>query len=184
MVVHGKSTPGAYLRRTLLLFVRRYAPLLATAMGGGQTYRLRDDKEAEGEPLGVACLVWQCVRLSIRLGVKRTGREGRGSGGEGTGVATSRNRQAHSGESDRKSLTGLGKTGRDVLWAMAWAFSACRDGGSARCVLLGRWRCYCVVVRCFGLGSGGLLRVRCGVLVGGRHPPGRGVSPGGLGDPG
>ena len=72
----------------VLVVVRWYVPLLATAMGGGQTYRLRDDKEAEGELLGMACLVWQCVRLSIRLGVKRTGREGRGFGGEGTGVAT------------------------------------------------------------------------------------------------
>jgi hypothetical protein len=134
--------------------------------------------------------VWEGRSAVSPFGFSRTPRRARAGRDSGyarvlaVGCATSRNRQAHSGESDRKSLTGLGKTGRDVLWAMAWAFSACRDGGSARCVLLGRWRCYCVVVRCFGLGSGGLLRVRCGVMVGGRHPPGRGVSPGGLGDPG
>ena len=84
-------------------------------MGGGQTYRLRGDKEAEGEPLGVACLVWQCVRLSIRLGVKRTGREGRGFGGEGTSGTTSKNRQAHGSEGDASTCQDKGMKGGYAL---------------------------------------------------------------------
>ena len=71
-----------------------------------------------------------------------------------------------------------------MLWSVVRASGDCLDEGLYAWRFVGAGRYRCVVVRCFGLGSGGLLRVRCGVLVGVRHPPGRGVSPGGLGDPG
>ena len=57
------------------------------------------------------------------------------------------------------------------------------EDGERRCYRVTLGLCWRVVTR-LRVGAGGLLSERLGVGIGGEHPPGRGVSPGSLGDPG